>query len=248
MKIFLTLILFIVAQAIYSQQYNFNQLIEMTNDNKVFEIKMIKALNSAYKNRNTITYSYQTLDGSIGASAGVPTNDKKYEEIYKFDDGKNYTQSEIEDNNLDEDFSIRNKLRKEEMLINENEIVGFDYMRSKITSLIKSEFIEIGFAENYDSEEKIASTWYTWESKKFKKIILQSKLFSPSYQKLTIKFVSDKDFSNIIKQIITVSKYIDTKEDYGSFVSSYKYGIYKITSEKRDNGKGGIITIYVEQK
>jgi hypothetical protein len=246
MKIFLSVILFFIAQAIYSQQYNFNQLIEMTNDNKVFEVKMIKALNSAYKNRNTITYSYQTLDGDIGASGGVPTNDKKYEEIYKFEDGKNYTQSEIEDNNLDEDFSIRNKLRKEGMLVNEYEIEGHNYMRSKITSLIKSEFIEKGFAENYDLDEKTASTWYTWESKKFKKIILQSKLFSPNYKKLTVEFVRDKDFSNIIKQITAVSKYIDTIEDYGSFVSSFKYGIYKITSKKR--GNGGIITIYVEQK
>ena len=47
MKIFLSVILFFIAQAIYSQQYNFNQLIEMTNDNKVFEVKMIKALNNA---------------------------------------------------------------------------------------------------------------------------------------------------------------------------------------------------------
>jgi hypothetical protein len=248
MKIFSTLSLFILVQAVHAQQYNFNQLIEMTNDNKVFEIKMIKAVNSPYKKRTPITYLYHTLDKSIGGSGDIPTNDKKYEEIYKFDDGQNYTQSEIEDNNLDEDYSIRNKLRKEGMLINEYEIAGYQYHRSKITSLIKCEDIEIGYADNYDFEKKTASTWYTWKGSKYKKIILTSKLFSPNYKKLTVEFVSDKDFASIIKQITAVSKYIDTNEDYGSFVSSYKYGFYKITSEKRNKGNGGIITIYIEQK
>ena len=84
MKIFSTIIIYFIAQASYSQQFNFNQLIEMTNDNKVFELKMIKVLNSAYKKKNTVSYLYNTIDGDIGASGDVPTNDKKYEEIFEF--------------------------------------------------------------------------------------------------------------------------------------------------------------------
>jgi hypothetical protein len=248
MKIFTTIIIYFITQVICSQQFSFNQLLEMTNDNRVFELRMIKALNSAYEKQNTVSYSYTTIDGGIGASTEIPTNDKKYEKIYEFEDGKKYSETEIEDKNIDEDYSIRNKLLKEGKLINESEIYGFNYKRSKIIGLIKSETTKIGFAENFNLTEKIASTWYTWESKKFKKMIHESKLFSPSYKKLTIEYIRDKDFSIILNQIISVSKYLETEEEYGSFVSSYQYGVYKITSEKRDDGYGGIITIYVEQK
>lgn len=174
-KSFFTFIFLIFFQITYSQQFSFNQLLEMTDDYKVFEIKMIKGLNQAVEKSEKIGYSYSTLNGTIGASGDVPTNDSRYEPIYKFDDGKIYKESEIEEKNLDNDFMIRNKLRTEGKLLNEEEIKGFDYQRSKIISLIKSELIKIRFAENYNTEEKVASTWYSWEGKSYKKSLLSDK-------------------------------------------------------------------------
>jgi hypothetical protein len=247
-KILFTFILLFFVHSSFSQQFSFKQLIEMTNDYKLFEIKMIKGLNQVVEKRNVLTYSYSTIDGNIGASANIPTNDSKYEPIYKFNDGNNYTESEINRRKLDEDFKIRNELNEEGGLLNKNEIEGFNYIQTKLTSLIKSELTQTSFAENFNNEERVASTWYTWEGKIFKKILSQSKLFSPNYKKITIEFVRDSDFSNILKQVISVSKYYDTKEEYNSFISTYKYGTYTITSERRENGHGGIFTFYVEQK
>jgi hypothetical protein len=248
MKILSTFCFLLIAFSAYSQQFNFNQLIEMTNDNKVFEIRMIKALNQMYKKKKNILYSYSTIDGSIGCTNDIPTNNLKYEPKYKFSNGQIYTESEINDNNLDESFEIRNKLRAEGGFVNELEVEGYNFQQSKIISLIKSEDIEISFAEDYDSEEKTAFTWYKWESTNYKKVLIQSKLFSPSFKKLTINYVRNEDFSNILSKIISVSNYIDTNEEYGSFISNYKYGLYSIKSERHDNGNGGIITIYLEQK
>ena len=248
MKILLTFSFLLIFVTSYAQQFNFSQLIEMTNDNKVFEINMIKALNQMFKNNRTIGYSYTTIDGTIGASKKLPSNDAKYEPKYKFDDGKIYTNSEIEDKKLDKDFEIRNKLRNDGKLINQLEVDSFEYLRSKINSLIKSQTINIGFAENYNSEEKIATTWYTWESHYYKKVLEQSEFFSPNYKKSTVEFVRDTEFSTILKQIIAVSKFIDIKDEGDSFIANYKYGKYVITSERRENGHGGIITIYFEQK
>ena len=249
MKILSTFCFLLIAFSAYSQQFNFNQLIEMTNDNKVFEIRMIKALNQMHEKSKIIGYTYRTINGDIGSMRDdLPTNNLKYEPKYKFSNGQIYTESEINDNNLDENFEIRNKLRAEGGFINELEVEGYHFIQSKIISLIKSEDIKIGFAENYDSEEKTAFTWYKWESKNYKKVLIQSKLFSPGFKQLTIEYVRSEDFSNILSKIIEVSKYIDTNEEYGSFISNYKYGLYSIKSERRDNGNGGIITIYLEQK
>lgn len=152
-KILFTLILLFFVESSFSQQFSFKQLIEMTNDYKLFEIKMIKGLNQVVEKRNVLTYSYSTIDGDIGASANFPTNDSKYEPIYKFNDGNHYTESEITSRKLDEDFKIRNKLNKEGGLVNKNEIEGFNYIQAKLTSLIKSELIQTSFAENFNNEE-----------------------------------------------------------------------------------------------
>ena len=248
MRIFITVLLFVYFSSLFSQQFNFNQLIDMTKDNKMFEVKMIQKLNQIFEKRKNLSYSYSAEDGTIGSSNDIPTNDKKYEELYRFDDGKIYRESEIESRNLDTDYSIRNKLRKQGQPINGINCDGFKYVNSKLTSLIKSEYVKVGFGENYDNIEKTASTWYTWESQSYSKVLVQSKLFSTNYKKLTVQFVRDSDFSDILKQIMIVSKYIDTKEDYGSFVSEYKFGLFTITSERSENYNGGIITIYLQQK
>ena len=124
---------------------------------------------------------------------------------------------------------------------------SFSFQKGKITSLIKGETTLIGFAENYNPEEQTASTWYTWERKYFKNLLVQSKLFSPNYKKLTIQYVRDKEFANILNQIIAATKYIETREEFGSFVSNYRYNNYLITTERFENEHGGIITIYIEK-
>lgn len=231
----------------YAQQFNLVQLIEMTNDRKAYEINMIKALNQMDEKYNRITYSYTTSDGVIGVSVKEPTNDSQYEPKYRFDNGIIYTQSEIEDQKLDESFEIRNRLIKEGNLINANMVDSFSFQKGKITSLIKCENTTIGFAENYHKEESTASTWYTWERKYFKILLPGSELFSPNYKKLTVQYVRDEEFSTILRQIIASAKYIETKEEYGSFISSYRYLKYSITTERFESGHGGLVTIYIEE-
>jgi hypothetical protein len=51
----------------------------------------------------------------------------------------------------------------------------------------------------------------------------------------------------MLKQITTVTKYIETKEDFGSFVSYYRYNTYLITTERSENNYGGLVTIRIEK-
>ena len=108
----LTISLFFLVATTYAQNYSFMQLIEMTNDSKLFEINMIKGLNQMHKKDKIITYSYSLNGGGVGASRKLPTNDTKYEPKYRFDNGNVYTNSEIEDQKLDESLEIRYRLRK----------------------------------------------------------------------------------------------------------------------------------------
>lgn len=239
-------LLFLVATS-YAQQFRFTQLIEITNDSKVFEINMIKALNQMHKKEKIIIYLYQTVNGGISASRILPTNNPKYEPKYRFDNGIIYTESEIDDQKLDESFDIRNRLRKEGNLLNASLVDSFSFEKGKITSLIRGETTKIGFAENYQQEEQTASAWYTWERKYFKILLPGSKLFSPNYKKLTVQYVRDDEFSNILRQIIASAKYLETKEEFGSIVSSYRYMNYSITTERFESEHGGLVTIYIEK-
>ena len=74
-----------------------------------------------------------------------------------------------------------------------------------------------------------------------------SKLFSPNYKKLTVQYVRDYEFSTILRQIIASAKYIETKEEFGSFISSYSYLKYSITTERFESGNGGVVTVYIEE-
>ena len=251
MKIVFLFPLLFISQIVYSQQFSFNQLIEMTNDKKVFEIQMIKSLNQTVNMYTSVNYKYRDIaqPNMQALSLSFPTNDPKYEPIFKFGDGKIYKESEIINGQLDLDYSIRKKLRNDGQPINGKDIVGFEYVPSKITSIMQSETIQNSFAENYDSDKETASTWYHWDSVTHKQILSITKPYNPSFKKLTILFGRDSDFSNILKQIILVSKYIETKEDINrSFESNYKYGNYSIYSERGETGQGGTIKIVIVQK
>jgi hypothetical protein len=243
----LTISLFFLVATSYAQNYSFMQLIEMTNDSKLFEINMIKGLNQMHEKKKIITYSYKLSDGTIGAGPKQPTNDSKYEPKYKFDNGIVYTKSEIEDQKLDESYEIRNRLRKNGSQLNQALADSFYFHKEKITSLIKSETTEIGFAENYNPEKKTATKWYSWEREHIEPVLIGSKLFSPNYKKLTVQYVSSEEFNTMLKQITGVTKYIETKEEFESFVSYYGYSTYLITTERSEDNQGGIITIRIEK-
>ena len=243
----LTISLFFLVVTTYAQNYSFMQLIEMTNDSKLFEINMIKGLNQMHKKKKTITYSYHLSDGTTGAALKLPTNDSKYEPKYRFDNGVVYTQSEIEDQKLDESYEIRSRLRKNGNQLNKAVADSFYFHKEKITSLIKSETTEIGFGENYNPENKTATKWYTWERDQLEPLLIGSKLFSPNYKKLTVQYVSNEEFNTMLKQITTVTKYIETKEEFESFVSYYSYSTYSITTERSEDNQGGIITVRIEK-
>ncbi len=216
---------------------------------------MIQKLNQVTKKKDNSSYSYTTDYGTWASSDDkIPTNDKKYEKIYKFDDGKIYRETEIIANKLDTNYTIRRRLNEKGQPLNKAEISGYEYvnanfgigLETKIASIDKSRLIEISCAQNYNSYGETATTWYTYESFFTKMIFPKEKLGTLNFKSLNVQFASDDDFSSILKQIIAVSKYIDTKEDYaGSFESEYKYGLFKITSKKSD--KGGSINIYLPQ-
>lgn len=246
MKIRITIVLFFIISKAFPQQYNFNQLVEMTRDMNSFEIKMIRALNFMYRKDKRDIYQYQT-SSEIGSSLYLPTNDARYEPKYRFENGIIYTDSEIDDLKIDESHEIRNRLIKQGGLIKETTVDRFIYIRNKLTSIIKVEMTNIGFAENYLQEEKTAITWYKWERIYQTKILSNSKFLNPNSKKLTVQYGRNSDFSKILNQIIAESKYIDTQDVFGSFISNYKYKNYLITSNRDEEGHGGIITILIKE-
>ncbi len=230
----------------HAQQFNFIQLIEMTRDRNTFEINMIKNLNQMFKKDNSITYNCETSEGDIIASANLPTNNPLYDRKFLFDDGIIYSESEIEEQELDITYEIRNKLVKQGKLLNKASSDSFCFTKGKIISLIKSETTKLGFAENYKISERVATTWYNWESVNYTILLSGSELFSPNYKKLTIQYNND-DFVNILKQITNTATYIKTEKEFGSFVSKYKYNNYLISTERLEDGNGGLIKIYWEK-
>lgn len=248
MNILISTIVFLFLAATSSaQQFSFIQLVEMTNDKKLFEINMIKELNQMHKKEKKISYVFKTNDGTVGASIKLPTNNPKYEPKFLFDNGIVYTETEIENQKLDDSYEIRNRLAKEGNILNKALVDSFAFCAGKLTSLIKSEKTEIGFAENYDPDGHTATTWYTWERHYYKILLPQSKLFNPNYKKVIVQYAIDEEFSKILKEIIESSKYIETKDEYGSFISKYNYYNYLISTERFENYKGGIISIYIEK-
>jgi len=245
-KITLTIFAFLSFSNTQGQQVNFSKLIEMTSSLKTFEIEMIKNLNHTVKKDTQISYSYTTEGGAIGCSDDLPTNNTRYEKKYKFEDGIIYTQSEIEKLKLDESYERRNFALKQGLFINQAVADSFNFQTSKIISSIKGETTKSEFAENYNSERETATTWYSWESHKYTKIITSSKLFAPNSKKITIQYSNDSEFSKILNEIIAVSKYKETKDEYGRYVSYYQYNTFEITSERDNERTGGIITIKLE--
>ena len=237
----------------YTQQFTFNELLLMTNDYKVFELNMIKKLNQPSEDYLTKSITYEILDSNGYTYYSVdklPTNDKKYEKKYKFNDGQIYTESEINNKELDEDYEIRNKLVDEGGLINEDEINDFDYYSSKIIGLNKYNFMMLTYAQNYNREEEIASTWYTWSrinSEKIKGNIDYGEIHRP-YKKLEIEYSKPSDFSTILNEITKVSKYIETKKEWGSYKSLFNYGLYLIKSHGKEDGYGGVIEVFYMKK
>ncbi len=248
MKATLTITFLMMISSVFSQQFQFRDLLEMVNDSKIFEVKMIRSLNQIHKKKESVTYSYTAENDVYGASPLMPTNNTKYEPVFRFDNGKIYSNSEIDRLNLDESFEIRNRLRKVGGLINKTIVDSFTFVKEKIISLQKYNNKEIGFAENYNQEEKKAATWYSWEQEICKHLKGKVEKSCANYNLLTIEYVRDFDYLNIVSQIVAKSKYLETKEEFGEFVSSYQFSNYTITSERREKGLGGIITIRISQK
>ena len=237
----------------YTQQFTLNELLLMTNDYKVFELNMIKKLNQTTEDYLTKWIQYEILDSNGYTHISwdkLPTNDKKYEKKYKFNDGQIYSESEINNKKLDEDRKIRNKLEDEGGLINEDEINDFEYYPSKIIGLNKYDFMMIKYAQNYNREEEKASTWYTWSRLKSEKIKGNIDYYGVTlpHKQLEIEYCNQSDFSKILNEITKVSKYIETKKEMTIYKSFFNYGLYLIKSHVKKDGNGGVIEIIYMQK
>ena len=237
----------------YTQQFTFNELLLMTNDYKVFELNMIKKLNQPTEDYLIKSITYEILDSNGHTNYSMdklPTNDKKYEKKYKFNDGQIYSESEINNKKLDEDRKIRYKLEDEGGLINEDEINDFEYYPSKIIGMNKHNFMMLTYAQNYNREEEKASTWYHWSrinSEKIKGNIDYDEILRP-YKSLIVDYANQSDFSKILNEITKVSKYIETKKEMHEYKSFFNYGLYLIKSHVKEDGNGGEIEVFYMQK
>lgn len=235
----------LLSQNATCQVLKFNDLIRMTFDLNTFEKINLSMGNQMVNQQKKTFYSYQTETGEIGSSVELPTNDKKYEAIFLFENGNEYRESEIDSLNLDPEFEIRSNL----IPINNENINGFYFINSKLTELFKTELIMSEFSENYTPNTKTASTWYVWESLSKNKIISNSNSPNSIIKKLEIQFNSEDDYRSVLNQILDYSKYIETKKIDEKYVSYYEFENCKITSEKFKDSirNGGIITVKIEE-
>jgi hypothetical protein len=213
-----------------TQQFTIIQLCNMLNDVKNFESNMLKVGNTPKKNDKKITYSASYENGGISAGRDIPTNDSKYDELWKWPDGRILTKTQIEDNELDVDFKIRNKLNDDDQQpINEKEIEGFRYSKNKITNLVKCNKTNSEFYKDYDG--KLLTGVYEYESNTYK-LLIGDKTHWKNSKTIQFSFWDESLYKNYIGQISKISKYIETKKDnFDQLVSYYKYGVFLISTK-----------------
>ena len=108
-------------------------------------------------------------------------------------------------------------------------------------SLKKYTSIQLDFAENYDKEREVASTWYYLRIRQDIEhliISIDENIEFPS-RKLKVYFVNAIDYSSIVRQVNEYSTYIGIKEKYGSYLSEYEYNGPIIRLSKSDDEQGG---------
>ena len=237
----LSILLIFICVNFYSQQFSFLELAMMTKDYKIFEQKMFSNGNGAIEMNNSNSYSFEYGDEGFGSSESLPTNNPFYEAKYKFPDGEIYLESEINEMELDRDYKIRNKLRKEGQPLNYSKIKNHRYVKG-LTVAYKTTVKTSKFGENYEKEAETATTYYDLRFQKQEKFYPVKETEKVFYSNLRIFYVNKDDYLASLKEIQSICEYIETKKFGSRFESKYKYKKYKIESFEGSD-YGGTIKI-----
>lgn len=121
---------------------------------------------------------------------------------------------------------------------------------STMKDIIKITYDYSKFVQNYDTEDETGTTFYTYTSKKTKNV----KGGIPRWTgkdniSLKVEYIQSSDYTNILKEITSISRYIETKDisnkiGYPEYVSTYKLDTFLINIIKsEERNRGGIIEI-----
>jgi hypothetical protein len=229
-----------------SPQFSIVQLSSMISGVKIFESNMLKAGNTPKVKYVDTTYSAQYADGGISASDELPTNDSKYDNLWKWPDGRILSSTQIDNYKLDEDYKIRNNLvENEDQPINKREIQGYSFEKSKIIELVRHIRVKSKFYQDYNGKTLTGS--YTYVSDNYK-LLIGDKTHFKSSNSIEYEFFDEVVYKKFINQISSVANYIETKKDeFDNMVSYYKYGTILITTNIDNDDDGITYTISFTQ-
>ena len=127
--------------------------------------------------------------------------------------------------------------------------VSKDYPEGKgeFNYLIKSVNKQSDFAEGYNTTSKAAFTFYKLRIKgDIENIVLGNRPPEKESRKLTINYIRESDYNNILKEINQYCTYVGIeKQQYDEdFIITYKYNNLIIELDKsEDDNRGGILEI-----
>lgn len=209
-KTFISAFLFLITfQIVFSQQFNFYELIKLSKSQKQFEQRMYGIGNDLVDIENHgQDYSYYTNSGKIsGTSTPIPTKDLKMEARFRLSNGDILSESQVGRQFSNDERN--NLISSKEMILIKGPENNYLYVPDLKTFEICNTTI-LKFAENYNRTEKVASTFYSHNSRK--RILNEGKGPILYDNRLSIQFNNDSDYKNILKQIQSNAKYIKTEK------------------------------------
>lgn len=209
-KTFISAFLFLITfQIVFSQQFNFSELIEISKSQKQFEQRMYGIGNDLLdiENQGQIYSYYTNSGGGYGSSTAIPTKDPKMETRFRLSNGDTLTASQV-DRQFNQD-ERNNLISSRKMILVKGPENKYHYTPDLNTFEISNSTIS-KFAENYNRTKKVASTFYSHNSRK--RILNEGKGPILYDNRLSIQFNNDSDYKNILKQIQSNAKYIKTEK------------------------------------
>ncbi len=123
---------------------------------------------------------------------------------------------------------------------------------SNMTDISKTTYEYSEFVENYDKDDEKGSTFYVFSSRKFSN--LKGKIPGSNEKNrisLEIEYIRSSDYLNVLKQITSISRYVETKDISFKSENPKYVSVYKIDSsivevcKSDDRSRGGTIKIII---
>ena len=96
--------------------------------------------------------------------------------------------------------------------------------------------VQSDFAEDYDSQNQTARTWYEFRSIQPETIISDGRPEEEDASKIEIQHASDVYYNRISNEVVAKARYSGIAEKYGKYYFNYSYGAYTIQLCKKDSG------------